>query len=213
MTRLLALLVILTAGTAHAGVCLSDDEEEAGMKEIEAFAKNKAKKQDMESSYGFLCLRGDQRYKARLEKACTAITKRDGVYGDCMTNAALVGITSLADHDVYTWVTEIKEDPIANPGGLYISKPAMLAALGDKRGREIIIDMWTEASPRADKKAKSRVAMMSWASWRQSAATALGKLGTKDDIAFLDEQAAATKDRYVAKACRDAIKMIAKRSP
>jgi len=55
--------------------------------------------------------------------------------------------------------------------------------------------------------------MNSWAAWRLSAAAALGITGGADARAFLDEQAKATIDRGVKRACAAAIAAIDKRHP
>jgi HEAT repeat protein len=76
----------------------------------------------------------------------------------------------------------------------------------------VIIEIWKATLPLADERQKKHRSMSSWSSWRQGAAEALGALGSKDDIAFLEEQAKATRDSYVADACRAAIKAIDKRT-
>jgi hypothetical protein len=55
--------------------------------------------------------------------------------------------------------------------------------------------------------------MNSWAAWPLSAAVALGITGDADDRVFLDEQAKATIDRGVKRACAAAIAAIDKRHP
>lgn len=57
--------------------------------------------------------------------------------------------------------------------------------------------MWKAAIPRSEEHEKRRSRMAGWSVWRQHAAEALGVLGGRDEIAFLDEQAKATKDRFV----------------
>jgi len=83
--------------------------------------------------------------------------------------------------------------------------------MGDPRGVALVVDAWKAAIPRAEEREKRRDSMQGWSVWRQSAAEALGMIGGKDEIPFLEEQAKATKDIFVAKACRDAIAAIQKR--
>jgi hypothetical protein len=64
----------------------------------------------------------------------------------------------------------------------------------------------------AEAREKRHREMASWSGWRQRAAQAIGVLGGKSEIPFLEEQAKATKDKHVAKACRDAIAAIEKRT-
>ena len=76
---------------------------------------------------------------------------------------------------------------------------------------QVLQERGNTAIPRAEKNEKRRSAMMNWSVWRPYAAESLGAVGGKDESAFLEEQAKATKDSYVAKACRTAIAAIEKR--
>jgi hypothetical protein len=122
-------------------------------------------------------------------------------------------MTKLGAHDLFTAALEPPDDPLAYQGnvGFGVSRTQVLGRMGDPRGAAVIVERWKAALPRAEQQAKRRHAMMSWSVWRQDAAAALGAVGGKEDLAFLDEQAKATKDRFVAKACRDAIAAIEKR--
>ena len=70
---------------------------------------------------------------------------------------------------------------------------------------------WQELQPIADKKRRDNDAMQSWAVWRSMAAAALGNTGDAMAKAFLADQAKATIDRGVRRACDAAIAMITKR--
>jgi hypothetical protein len=206
--KALAIMLALTA-TAHAGL---DCDERQTMASIEAFAKDKAKAAELDGNYTWVCAQGmDPKMKARVEKACRAILDRDGDASPCVTIAATQRIGTLGDHDIFALVSKLREDPIEFAGGVGWYKPALLAQLGDPRGAQVIVAMWKEAIPRADKREKRHGGMADWSSWRKSAARALGELGGADDQAFLLEQAGATKDKYVAEACRDGAAAITKR--
>ena len=90
---------------------------------------------------------------------------------------------------------------------------ALLAftALADSRAAPLIVATWKDAVPKAKKYEKNASVMGEWAAWRKSAAAALAVTGTKDDVAFLREQAAATVDKHVKAACEAAIAAIEKR--
>jgi hypothetical protein len=203
-------VVLVLVRTADAGVCVSPDEADEGMKEIEAFAKVKTK--DGDQSYGWLCVELDApRFKKRIERACRVILDRDGMKSPCATLAGAAGIAMLGKHDIYAFATERPDDPIKYGGGPAVTKTVMLGRMGDPRALPVLLETWKAAIPRAEEHEKRRRSMAGWSVWRQHAAEALGALGGPDEIAFLDEQAKATKDRFVANACRNAIKAIEKR--
>lgn len=214
MLRILVVLIVLSlARTAYAGMCNDGDEI---MIRIEAFAKNgsKAKAQAIEELSGWLCIEeGAPLYKARIERACRAILDRDGIKSPCAYLAAAAGFAKLGGHDLFTAALDPPDDPLAYRSnvGFGVTRTQVLGRMGDPRGAAVIVERWKAATPRAEQQAKRRHVMMSWSVWRQDAAASLGAVGGKDDIAFLDEQAKATKDRFVAKACRDAIAAIEKR--
>jgi hypothetical protein len=211
MMRALVILIVLAfARTAYAGVCVDSSEADEAMKEIEAFARNKSKGS---GHISWVCVEMDAvRLKARIERACRTILDRDGIQSPCTLVAASAGITKLGDHDLYAAVSGKPDDPLLyDTNDHYGSTTKTLGRMGDPRAVQVIVESWKAAIPRAEQKQKDRLAMASWSVWRQRAASVLGTLGGKDEIAFLDEQARATKDRFVAKACRDAIAAIEKR--
>jgi hypothetical protein len=205
MRLAVSLSLWLSATTAHAGL---DCDPKAEIAELEAFAKDKAA--DPEQIW--FCLPGsDPSLKPRVDKACTSILKRDGDKSPCVRVAAAAGIAKLGDRDLVPLVAALEEDPIEESGGFGYYRATLLARIGDPRGAKLIVDWWKAAQPRADAREKKRREMASWSSWRRFAAEALGTLGGAEDQAFLEDQAKATRDKYVAQACRDGAASIAKR--
>ncbi len=219
MMRAVVILTVLVlalalARTASAGVCVSDEEADAGMKAIEAFAKDKSKEKAVDEAYGsWLCVElAAVRLKPRIERACRAILDRDGLESRCTTLVAAAGIPKLGDHDIYAFVVAKPDDPLLYSGHSFrTTRLMMLGRMGDSRAVPAVVETWQETIPRAAKHEKRRPMMMGWSVWRQQAAEVLGKLGGKDELPFLEEQAKATKDSFVAKACRAAIAAIQKR--
>lgn len=209
MRLAIPLLVMLATGRADAGLFCDND---AAIKQLETFAKDKSKADELEQQYTWVCLEGGgAKYKARIEAACQKIVERDGTKSTCVRISAAAGLTKLGDRDLVALVAALPEDPIEFAGGVGYYKSGLLAQMGDPRGAKIITDMWTAAIPRADAREKRHGGMADWASWRRYAAKALGTLGDANDQAFLEEQAKATRDKHVAQACRDGAAAIAKR--
>ncbi|HWO20056.1 MAG TPA: HEAT repeat domain-containing protein [Kofleriaceae bacterium] len=207
-----AALAAAPARTASAGVCVDESEADDGMKLIEAFAKDKSKGKAVEEGYGWICVEVDAlRLKSRIERACRKILDRDGIQSRCTIAVAAAGIPKLGDHDIYAFVVAMADDPLVHPGNIGTTRLLLLGRMGDARAVPKIVELWKETLPRAAKSEKNRPAMMGWSVWRQEAAEVLGKLGGKDEVPFLEEQAQATKDSFVAKACRAAIAAINKR--
>ena len=205
-----ALLVLLACtSTAYAGL---DCEEAATMKSIEAFAKSK---KSPPGEYDWVCLQwATPKLKPRIEAACTKILDRDGIAANpCVIAAASAGFAKLGAHDIFAAVVELPEDPVESAGGVTLTKTNLLGRMGDARGVQVIREMWTAAQPRADAREKKKRSMTEWSAWRQSAAFALGLIGGPDEIAFLEAQIKATKDKGVARECKNAIAAIKKRSP
>lgn len=198
-----ALLTVVT--TAYAGLDCADDDSD--IKDLETYAKTKTAIKDDEVWRVFACT-GNPKYRARIEKACGKIIARDGAKSQCWEVAAAAGITKIGTYDIFDWVAKLPENPI-NLESRFLYRPDYFSRMKDPRGAAEIIKLWKETIPRAEGK---RVDQVNWNSWRQRAARALGELGGKDDIAFLDEQAkGAAKDKYVMLACKNAIAQIEKR--
>ena len=71
--------------------------------------------------------------------------------------------------------------------------------------------MWKDSIPRAEKREKRHGNMFDWGAWRIHAAQTLGSIGDADTKTFLEEQAQATIDKGVRRACTEAAAKIAKR--
>lgn len=209
---IIAIALGLGSGSAHAGL---DCDNAQAIKTLEAYVTDKTKAEALEQQYAWLCLQGaDAKLAPRIEQACTKIIERDGTQSRCVRIAAAAGIAKLGDHDLVALVADLPEDPIEASGSIAdagFSKAGLLARIGDPRGAKIIVDMWTAAIPRAEKREKRHGGMADWSSWRQRAADALGTLGDAGVQQFLEDQAKATKDKHVAQACRDGAAAIAKR--
>jgi len=205
---LVLLLLVAVAAPARAGL---DCDDNASMTAIERFARTKARSP---GEYDFLCVQfAAPALKPRIERACQTLLDRDGLANHpCVVAAAAAGFAKLGDHDIFTAIAKLADDPVDSAGGVGWVKTQLLAMMGDPRGAQVIVEMWKAAIPRAAAREKRKREMASWSGWRQRAAEALGTLGGPDDATFLEAQARATKDRHVAKACRAAAAAIAKRT-
>ncbi len=203
------LVTAAVAGRAHAGL---DCDGPSALADLEAFAADKSKAEQMDKDYAWLCIgEAIDKSKPRIEKACRKILDRDGDQSRCVTVAAAAGFTKLGDHDLFTLVTKLHEDPIDSPGDLVAPKSWLLANMGDPRGTAYLVELWKASIPRADAREKRHGEMASWSGWRQNTAEALGTLGDADTKTFLEEQAKATKDTHVRDACNAAAAAIGKR--
>jgi HEAT repeat protein len=93
---------------------------------------------------------------------------------------------------------------------------ALYQKLGDNRADLMVREAWTAASAKAaDHESlvgwQRKQAMATWRAWRAQAAAVLGELGFPATAEFLTEQAKATTDPVVARACRDAARAIKRR--
>jgi hypothetical protein len=202
--------VLAISGRVYAG--FECDKEDA-IRAVEAAARSKAKVEEASGLAGFWCASsGTEPQKKRVLAACRTILDRDGDASPCADLVASYGVAKLGDHDIFMLVSKEIGQPLEYDGSFWFKQSELLARLADPRGAAVIIEIWKATLPLADERQKRHRSMASWSSWRQAAAEALGTLGSQDDIAFLDEQAKATKDTYVADACRAAIKAIEKRT-
>jgi hypothetical protein len=198
-----------TAGTAHAGMVCDDA---VSVKSLETVAKDP--KATPEDPYAY-CLPGiveqESKYGARVLAACSKILARDPKGVLCIELAVRLGKKEYAGVDLYAAVAGWKIDVWNwDRGDLTL---ILLGKLGDHRAAPLIVDAWKANLDEAQKREKKKWAssMMAWSGWRKDAAAALGAVGGADDKAFLDEQAQATKDKYVRQACLDAVAAIDKR--
>jgi hypothetical protein len=207
--RIALLVVLASARVAYAGL---DCDEAVSIKSIEAFAKSK---KSPPGEYEWICLQWvSPKLAPRIEAACTKILDRDGIAANpCVIVSANAGFAKLGTHDIFAAVVALPEDPVESTGGVTLRKTHLLGNMGDARGAPVIREMWTTAQPRADAREKKKRSMSEWSSWRQSAARSLGLIGGPDDVAFLEAQIKATKDKHVARECKNAIAAIQKRNP
>jgi hypothetical protein len=211
-------------------MCLADDLDD--LQRLEAFAAKKAKQPpvldtNIDGDRGWICVevgmasdaivdgstgkfdaKATRRLHERAIAACTKVLDRDGERGECVAILAGGGVTKVGDHDIFALVGKIPEDPLESAGGMGWSRTSLYGAMKDPRGATAIVEMWNAAIPRAEAKGAG---LADWSGWRQRAAEVLGALGGADDKQFLEQQAGATKDKYVEKACRDAAAKIGAR--
>lgn len=215
-----ALMIIALAlpDVVHAGDCMDDSKEY--MARIEQHSRSKRAPDDTSvwggPDYAMYCLLKDApRFKSRIEAACRKIIDREGTkHNGCMKLSAAAGITMLGKHDVFAWVTdEMEETPLHKfeTRASSLIKPDLYARMADPRGRQIVLDIWKTWIPRAKAEERDDSSRRRWSVWRQRAAAALGVLGGADERAFLVEQEAISRDRYVARACQKAIAAIDQR--
>lgn len=214
-------LALVLARQARADACIEGDGERS-MRMIEKFARTKTQDR-LELSSGssaWICASGEAaRLRKRIVAACTKILDRDGDDSPCITAVASAGVAKLGEHDVFAVVSTYEPDPLQSSGTYgKESTFTMLRAMKDPRAVALIVERWRAALPRVaeieklPKRSNRRGSvLLTWSSWRQLAAGLLGELGGADEETFLGEQAKATTDQYVGKACRDAAAAIAKR--
>lgn len=211
---ILAIVIALDLAGGPAAFCDScpPGESDTGMKAIEAFAKDKTKT-PVGNSSPWVCVENDaQRLAKRVLAACATILDRDGDKSPCIDLVATAGVAKLGTHDIYAVVSAYPDDPLNHEGtwgrGTLFE---MFRAMRDPRGLALIIERWRATIPRVEKLKKGAEGFTAWSGWRQLAASVIGDLGGADEVTFLDEQAKATVDVYVAQACRDAMAAIDKR--
>jgi hypothetical protein len=227
---LVVLALVIATRPVLAGACLDIFEDTDNLKQLEEFASRRGKQKPpgneidpwlcvelamgndavLDGSTGTYDKAGTQRLHKRAIAACTKVLDRDGDAGECVFILAAGGLAKVGAHDIFELVGKLPEDPLDSVGG-WRRKPSLYGAMGDPRGAAIVAEMWRATIPRAAEWEKMHRSMADWSAWRQLAADALGKLGGADEKAFLEQQATATKDKYVEKACRDAAEKIAKR--
>jgi hypothetical protein len=206
--RTLVALAVLGAmgGLARAGdICTT---QESAVRALELYARTQQQTYDPYLGDPEWCIRNDPPDRARIFKACQVILDRDPASEVCMVTVASNGKSMLGKHDIYAWVASRPLAPWSTNSSLPDYPLYLFRDLGDPRAVPLILEMWKASIPRADAREKRKQGMAEWSRWRQSAAQVLGAVGGADDLAFLDEQARATRDTRVAQECRDAIKAI-----
>lgn len=203
-------------------VCLAWAPAQAGLhcelpgavKTLERIAaKPNARLSPADEYYG-LCLAGVARVpklRTRFEAACSVILARDPKHYVCVDIAARSGIKQLGGIDVFDAVGVVMRiDPFAM-GDADGQAIILYRTLADPRALPIVVQVWKDNLAKAAKRERRPQSMVAWSAWRQEAAKILGMFGGLEDKAFLDEQRAGTKDKYVRRACADAIRAIEQR--
>lgn len=216
---LVASIVTLASVRAEAGMmCMTREDFATAAADLEGYAKNKL---DAYDTTTLLCVRAGlappaegvtipKGYAARIEKACTKILEREHDNEACielavrMHKTELGGVTLL--EAALGWTLDVW-----NWDGMQ-TRLWVLGTIGDARAAQKLVDTWKANVPVAAKREKRGWSLQAWAGWRKEAAEAIGKVGVAEHAAFLREQAGATKDRYVKKACLAAAAAIDKRT-
>jgi hypothetical protein len=212
MRTAVVILVLLVAHRASADMCglPGDVEMTAKLEQRARLAKPEAETIGLWAT----CLRdmhdavpANSDLPRRLVAACTKLLDKIPEDPLCVEVAARLGKAELGGHDIIA--------AIANqPNRLEDARPnELIAAIGAPRSAAVVIARWKELIPTAAKRARDADAQNSWAWWRGTAAAALGITGDADARAFLEDQAKATIDRGVKRACAAAIAAIDKRHP
>lgn len=211
-------LLALAAPRAEAGMfCAAREDFMLSAADLEAFAKDR---RDAVETTSAICLRTGvsppepgleipKNYAARVEKACATILARDSGDALCIELGVWMGKSEIGGVVLLEAALGWKLDPWSWDG--YGTPVWVLGKIGDARAATKIMETWKANLPVADKRQKRGWSLQAWAGWRKDAAEAIGKVGVAEHATFLREQAAATKDRYVKKACLDAAAVIDKR--
>ncbi len=225
-TLLLAIAIALEAPRAHAGACGGGDEAE--VKALEARARDPKAKADL----GFLDLCWGDYFddlnprpalQRRVLRACETILGRDPLDVLCVTIQVSRKKTEVAGVSLFDSLSRWDRDPwsgVSWPLGSDSRTLDLMTQLGDRRAAPLVIETWKASVPEAERRERElrrwekKTALVRWSRWRQQAAALLGALAepAPDTIAFLEAQAAATKDRSVKRACTGAVKSLRKRS-
>lgn len=210
---------LATSAPATAGLICGDREVADDIRALEIFARDKNKPASVACLYqalgdtGMISPKMRDNVVAAIDVSCGNVLKRDGDHPDCVVLAITAHRRELAGIQLFDLVAKWKFDVWS--WDRFTPLLFALGELADSRGAPLIVAAWNtaveralkyESRPRGDE--VRRHAMMAWAGWRKEAAGALAKIGGADERAFLVTQAAATKDRYVAQACHDAITAI-----
>ena len=213
-----ALLALLLAASAQAAPCGDQVALDTAVNALLVHANNPADKSD--ASYLDRCatdlLAPKQKDAlARFNIACAAILDADPAHVTCATAAIQVDKQRVGRVQLFDSVRGWEHDPWK--GSLLPSgENRVLAAyqkLGDDRASAVVRDTWTAAATEAAAKESSltgwqkKQAMATWRAWRIQAALTLGALGN-DAVVELLEKESRSADRAVARACRDALRLI-----
>jgi hypothetical protein len=213
-TLLLAVAILVTPKLASAGVCLSEEELDEYLVQLEAAAKSPAKVADLSDHWNY-CLQGNEKRKPRIVKACTAIAARldmskrktlDSPPDEYMTFAkqelclrALTGYqlgpikTKGGDYDYVAYLL----------GGKFLMQDdpsdslSVLAQSKDPRVLPKVLEIYKAHLATAAKSPPKGWREQNWIRWHRAAIALIGALGSTTDLAFLDEVRAGSKDKRV----------------
>jgi hypothetical protein len=210
---------VLLAAIATVGLAASARSADAGdcsgggpdiLRDIEAYARGKLKEAPSPSS---LCMYqeivGEPKSTKRFLAACEKIVVAHPTDWACVRWAPELGVKKLGTFDLFDGVhATFKIDPFEygnTAGNLYI-------LLDDPRAVPLMREAWKTAN--ADKRATMdrRQDKHNFIVFRHSVIKLMAKHGSKDDAAFLAEQAKTISDKGIKRAITKAIAAIDKRS-
>jgi hypothetical protein len=205
-TVLFCLVMVLAARPAWAGYC-DEDGAKATVEGLEAYAKKKGKE---EPSLDHICMDAVGELPKLMKRtiaACAKVIEREPQFAQCVEWSARFGAKQLGTVELFGKVGELfKNDPF-----LYgLQALEIYDALGDARAVPLVVEAWKTAL--LDKRAKQERHAYTFLKWRHAAIKIFAKLGGASERTFLEEQAAAIKDRGLLRAIKKAIAEIDKRA-
>ena len=224
--KLLLMVVTAVLGslatTAHAGVCLDDEELGGYVAELERHAKGGP----APSEYWLLCLKGNATFQSRVVKACSKIvegydakkrvvwdeanleaSQRASTQAGCVRALAAAGVIKVGALDTV-------EILLAAKWGLFdevTDEISTLLSSGDARVKPFLVSKvqahlaTVRAKPLRGWKAES------WNRWQRAVLGVLAEQGDAADVALIDELLSASRDKRVRKAAEKAKAKIASR--
>ena len=216
--RWVVLLLLITSTRAHAEPCGAPIEAHLAVVALEAVARSPDAKRD--ASYLDRCFRelGEptERRPTLVERfftACQPILAREPAHKICISGAVHQGKKGLWGVDFFAAVAGWAQGPWT-PTGMRALE--LYALLENPRAVPIFVETWKASTDDATQREQAvegwqqKQTRRTWSRWQQQAAVVIGALGEAEVLSFLAERAE-TKDRAVARACRDAIRAIERR--
>jgi len=207
-TVVLAIAIALMPLRASAGEC-DDDNARRNVVALETYASGKGAKPEIWGLCVEQAIVGSPKLTARFVAACEKIVARDPDDSECVHWSVFLGARKLGAVDLLDSVTRLFTlDPFAEA----MNAIDMYVKLDDARALPLIHDRWLVAAK--DKHASSMKSewVYRWAKWRHAAIALYASKGTPDDVAFLQDQAKATRDRGVKRAIARAVAAIQQRA-
>ncbi len=230
MRWLVTAIVVLTPHLAHAGYCLDDSERTDYLKALTKVAGGNRDKATLGTAGNLWCIihgpSGDHdatpaevvKRTTAVSSACTKVIaghdkQKAGdpeieeslgyLVDECTTHLVANAVTTIGSHDLFA-------DLASKKYNWHDAPPyAVIATSGDARARLFVLDQFRAAIAAVGTKKLVGWQAKAWQDHRIGALDAIAKVGTADDVAFVDEVVAATpaKDKKVlaaAKQARDA---------